>query len=114
VSRSTIMQHNPNRSHRNIASFIARSPHVVGITALVLVAVCCFAFAFSYLSSRVIAAPSASIPIIKADPFAGISLQAKSVYVQDLVTGKILFQRNANEQLPLASLTKVALALVVV
>jgi D-alanyl-D-alanine carboxypeptidase len=69
--------------------------------------------AFSYFSSRVVPQADATTKSVLSDPFAGIALQAKSVYVQDLVTGKIIFQRNADQPLPLASLTKVALALVV-
>ncbi|HEV3244850.1 MAG TPA: serine hydrolase [Candidatus Paceibacterota bacterium] len=48
------------------------------------------------------------------DPFASVSLIAKSVYVLDMNTGRVLYEQNANAQLPLASLTKVALVLTVV
>ncbi|MDR3571336.1 MAG: serine hydrolase [Candidatus Pacebacteria bacterium] len=47
------------------------------------------------------------------DPFASTTLIAKSAYVLDLTTGKDLYSQNANAQLPLASLTKVALVLAV-
>ncbi|HUO50745.1 MAG TPA: serine hydrolase [Candidatus Paceibacterota bacterium] len=47
------------------------------------------------------------------DPFASVSLIAKSAYVLDLQTGQVLYQQNPNAQLPLASLTKIALMLVV-
>lgn len=40
------------------------------------------------------------------DAFANIPLQAKAAVVYDTVTGKILYARNADAQLPLASLTK--------
>ncbi len=47
------------------------------------------------------------------DAFAGISLEAKAAVVIDVVSGKTLYEKNAEVQLPLASITKVALALVV-
>lgn len=47
------------------------------------------------------------------DAFADMSLQAKAAIVIDIKTGKTLFARNPNAQLPLASLTKVPLALTV-
>jgi serine-type D-Ala-D-Ala carboxypeptidase (penicillin-binding protein 5/6) len=47
------------------------------------------------------------------DPFASVALIAKSAYVLDLKTGAVLYQENANVQLPLASLTKIALVLAV-
>ncbi len=47
------------------------------------------------------------------DPFAGIEILARSSYVLDLKTNKVLYAKNADAQLPLASLTKVPLAIVV-
>lgn len=47
------------------------------------------------------------------DAFAGIILEAKAAVVVDIVNGKTLYEKNAETQLPLASLTKVALALVI-
>ena len=41
-----------------------------------------------------------------------VHVQAKAVYVQDLNTGKVLYAKNENEKLPLASLTKIMTALV--
>jgi D-alanyl-D-alanine carboxypeptidase len=40
------------------------------------------------------------------DAFANIPLQAKAAIVYDLSTGKVLYAKNADAQLPLASLTK--------
>jgi D-alanyl-D-alanine carboxypeptidase (penicillin-binding protein 5/6) len=48
------------------------------------------------------------------DPFASVALIAKSAYVYDMTTGQVLYQQNASAQLPLASLTKVALVLSVI
>src|SRR3989338_3723309 len=47
------------------------------------------------------------------DDFADVTLTAKSAVVLDLKTNKILFSSNPDVQLPLASLTKVPLAIVV-
>jgi D-alanyl-D-alanine carboxypeptidase len=55
-------------------------------------------------------------PLIAApprpDPFTEISLQAEAAYVIDTATGKVLFAKNEEAQLPLASVTKVMTALV--
>ena len=48
-----------------------------------------------------------------ADAFAGIALEAKAAIVIDMRTGETLYEKNAGTQLPLASLTKVALVLAV-
>ncbi|MCR4284369.1 MAG: serine hydrolase [Parcubacteria group bacterium] len=48
----------------------------------------------------------------KADPFASISIEAKAVYVFDIVKGEPIFELNKNAQLPLASIVKVMTALV--
>jgi D-alanyl-D-alanine carboxypeptidase len=45
-------------------------------------------------------------------PFDLIEIEAKSAYVYDIVNKKVLYQKNPNLQLPLASLTKVMTALV--
>ena len=50
--------------------------------------------------------------VLYKDPFADIELEAQAVCVLDTVTGKILYERNKNTRLPLASLTKVMTALV--
>ncbi len=40
------------------------------------------------------------------NPFAAVSIEAKAAIVYDLATGKVLYEKNADAQLPLASLTK--------
>jgi D-alanyl-D-alanine carboxypeptidase (penicillin-binding protein 5/6) len=49
---------------------------------------------------------------VPVDPFASVSLVAKSAIVFDVRTGKVLFNKNAEERLPLASITKLMTALV--
>lgn len=46
------------------------------------------------------------------DPFAGLSLQARAIYVFDVASGKSLYSKNENEVLPLASLAKIMTAIV--
>lgn len=50
----------------------------------------------------VVVAPEAPVP----SAFDDIAIEGKAAVVYDLVTGEILYEKNANEQLPLASLTK--------
>lgn len=47
------------------------------------------------------------------DAFSGVQLVAQSAIVVDTVSGKTLYERNADVQLPLASLTKIPLILTV-
>lgn len=46
------------------------------------------------------------------NPFENISIEARAVYVFDLKTGTVLYAKNENEKLPLASVTKLMTALV--
>lgn len=45
------------------------------------------------------------------NPFADVRISAKSAIVKDLRTGKVLYEKNAYDPLPLASITKVVTAL---
>lgn len=45
------------------------------------------------------------------EPFANVRISARAAYVLDLNSGEVLYEKNAYEPLPLASLTKVATAL---
>lgn len=47
-----------------------------------------------------------------SDPFINVALSARSAYVLDVYGEKVLYQKNAEQQLPLASLTKLMTALV--
>ena len=47
----------------------------------------------------------------KESPFAKISLSAKTVFIFDMATGKVIYEKNPDEPRPLASLTKVMTAL---
>lgn len=52
------------------------------------------------------AASSAVATSTAPDAFADVSIEARSAIVYDVVTGKTLYAKNADAQLPLASLTK--------
>lgn len=69
------------------------------------------AFALFSPSGREENQPAAAAAAI--DAFAGTTLEARSAIVIDMTNGEVLYEKNADAQLPLASLTKVALALVV-
>jgi D-alanyl-D-alanine carboxypeptidase len=90
--------------------------------AFVFCAVATAAFFVSYstaasLASRPQPAQTAAAALTQApatpDAFANVSLIAKSAIVIDIPTGRILYTVNPDAQLPLASLTKVAMALTV-
>lgn len=49
---------------------------------------------------------------ITVDTFADITLEARAAYVYDLATKEVIFSRNEDERLPLASITKLMTALV--
>ncbi len=55
------------------------------------------------------------LPLVQGpSPFDALSLEAKAVYVFDERAGKVLFAKNEEAQLPLASLTKIMTALAAV
>ena len=58
------------------------------------------------VSTKPAPAPVAIATSTAPDAFANVPLQAKAAVVYDTVTGKILYAKNADAQLPLASLTK--------
>jgi len=63
------------------------------------------------LSAAVIAKENVTrAPLI--DPFNGMQIEARAAYVWDPTTNTVLFQKNADESLPLASLTKIMTTLV--
>lgn len=57
---------------------------------------------------------STEVKIVDNKVFTNLNIQAKAVYVYDIATNKVLFEKNQNTQLPLASLTKLMTALTAV
>ncbi|PIR58122.1 MAG: hypothetical protein COU71_00425 [Parcubacteria group bacterium CG10_big_fil_rev_8_21_14_0_10_38_31] len=80
---------------------------IIGIVVIVLV----FVTLFFLLPVRKVSDGDA-YRIERKDPFVGLNLEAKAVYVFDIVKGEPIFEFNKNTQLPLASLVKVMTALV--
>jgi len=61
-------------------------------------------------SSQQISAPVYAT--VKQDPFSDIEVRATAAYVLDVTDGKVLYEKNSEAQLPLASVAKVMTALV--
>lgn len=84
----------------------SRSARETGIALLFASGLLAF-FLFVPLSPRVApAAPSAGKTSPAPDAFAQIPVEAEAAIVYDLTTGETLYAKNADAQLPLASLTK--------
>lgn len=91
--------------------------------AIALLLVCCFAtglvFAMEYTKTppkpveNVALSAAVAESLAARDFFNGVTLKGKGALVKDIDTGAILFEKNADAQLPLASLTKVPLVLAV-
>lgn len=85
---------------------------IIGVLLVVLVSV----FLFAQSSAQV--KPIEENPIeetlyvaLPYQPFANVQISAKAAIVRNINTGQILYEKNAHEPLPLASLTKVVTAL---
>ena len=88
----------------------SRSMREAGVSLLLLCGILVFFFLVSFASENT---PSNTNPVSLAsdqltapDPFAEIQLEAKAAVVYDVATGEILYEKNSEAQLPLASLTK--------
>lgn len=85
-----------------------RSMREAGVTLLVASGVLAFFIFIPAITKQPASAPAPVIIITSTAPdaFADVHLEAKAAIVYDLVTGETLYSRNADAQLPLASLTK--------
>ena len=81
------------------------------IIIFIVVILAFFAVLFFFLPANKIDNDS-NFREFKANPFDDIRLEAKAVYVFDIVKNEPIFEFNKNAQLPLASLSKVMTALV--
>lgn len=90
-------------------------PQLYGLVALILLGCASFLFVFAYLGKSAVpsSAQPAAAAAATADAFANISIEAESAFVYDIAASRVLYEKNADAQLPLASLTKVMLALAV-
>lgn len=96
----------------NEQSFI---PRQIGLKLLVALTIALFLLTISFFLNRQFQKknPSASRFALVKD-FPAVALDAKAAYVYDVKNRTILFARNENVRLPLASLTKIMSALVAV
>lgn len=96
---------NEPRAHlRFFASFVLAGA-LVGVLASVSLP------ASAPISAAATAAVAAAIPLLASSPFDTVTLTARAAFVYDGATGKTLFEKNADAQLPLASITKLMTAL---
>lgn len=87
----------------------------VVIFATVICAIVAYVFGFGHniqtkKPSSGLAVTDNPTVIQKINPFLTISLQAKSAFVWDIRNQKVIFAKNANDVLPLASITKIMTA----
>jgi D-alanyl-D-alanine carboxypeptidase len=66
------------------------------------------------LVERSVATTTIETPVVPLSPYERLSLDAKSVYVWDVKEHRVLYAKNERKQLPLASVTKMMMALVAV
>ena len=91
---------------------LKRKIHVlVGLSVLAIL-VAALAVSISRGGRMIFFTQGQSTVATSTDPFLKLALEAKSVYIVDLTNNKVLFQKNPDEVLPLASLTKLVSVLV--
>ena len=86
---------------------------------LIICSVIVFSLALIYqnqikteIKERIAEASDVQQPKIEVDYFKDVQIEAKGGYVLDVAKNKVIFNKNAGEQLPLASLTKIMTAVV--
>ena len=92
----------PEETHKQFPPIALLAAIVILLAALCLVA---------FTSIRPPPAESTSAPAFVTIPTESVALFAEAAIVVDMQSGAVLYEKNADAQLPLASLTKVALAL---
>ena len=81
------------------------------LDVLILLAILAMAFAIYGASHEPLKGEIAPVKVVQSNAFDKIFIEAKSAYVFDIAKNKVLFQKNELAQLPLASLTKLMMAL---
>jgi len=84
----------------------ARSTRETGVTLLLASGILAIFIFIPAVSSQPASAPIEIETSVAPDAFADIPLAAKAAIVYDFYTGETLYAKNADAQLPLASLTK--------
>lgn len=85
---------------------------ILGITIAALILVIAISI-YAYSQKKYIKTDEIEVPIVKTttDPFAGVFVSAKAAIIWDVKNQKVLYSKNSDEVLPLASLTKLMTAL---
>ncbi len=76
-----------------------------------LAAIIIFSFPESTSKTSANVLPAAPIKAVVKNPFANMQLKARAAYVYDNTTGKVLYAKNPDATMPVASLTKVMTAI---
>lgn len=84
-----------------------------GAIALALLALASFFVVFTYLDAIRQPAPMQTAAVVAVNPFSTVAIEGDAAIVVDLVSGEVLYEKNADAQLALASITKIPLAIVV-
>ncbi len=90
-----------------------RNLHLYGAFTLALIGVATFFFVFAYFDGLPKETTQTAAAASSTSPFDSVQIRGSAAIVVELNSGKILYEKNADVQLPLASLTKVPLALAV-
>ena len=93
-------------SHKSSPVSLGQAMFIIVITLFALLTLVAFSPAPEIENQSAAAAAALEV-------FSGVAIEAKSAIVIDIPSGKVLYEKNADVQLPIASLTKVMLALAV-
>jgi serine-type D-Ala-D-Ala carboxypeptidase (penicillin-binding protein 5/6) len=92
---------------------LSNKQHTLRAISLIVLGLAACIMVFSYMDAFAPAVTQTASAAAAPTAYDDLSIAAKSAIVVELNTGRVLFEKNADAQLPLASLTKVPLALVV-
>ena len=92
-------------------SFRKKEHLIIGLCAFAVI-VASLALSLSRKKQEVVIIQNPGQTSTTTDPFASLNLEAKAAYVIDLSDNKVLFSKDADEVLPLASLTKLVSVIV--
>lgn len=89
--------------------FLPRRLHDI---ALILVLIVIPIIALSVQAMSIKKTPVATTKVATSSPFDNIQIEGKAAYVYDIENNKIIYQKDAQEPLPLASITKIMTSVV--
>ncbi len=103
-TRAATVRSDPTRHYGTILFTLA---------VLSFAGVCAYAWTHAGESISLAHTAAAAAPKVDTSAFDALEIEANSAYVYDMSTGDVLYEKNADAQLPLASITKVALMLAI-